>query len=63
MTKNGPQGVSKEDVTNLQSQIITADCVAGDAAGARMLGIDPSFVEYIPLAYQMGIGNIKRIKM
>ncbi len=70
ITKNGPQGVSKEDVANLQSQIITPDWVAGDAAGAKMLGLDPSSVEYIPLAYQMGIGdmnleslNIKRIKM
>lgn len=70
MTKNGPQGVSKEDIANLQSQIITNDWVAGDAAGAKMLGLDPSSVEYITLAYQMGIGNmnletlnIKRIKM
>ena len=70
MTKNGPQGVSKEDVANLQSMIITPDWVAGDTAAAKMLKIDPARVEYIPLAYKMGVGNmnletlnIKRIKM
>ncbi len=70
MTKNGPQGVSKEDVANLASQIITTDWVAGDAAAARMLKLEPSAVDYIKIAYNMGIGNmnldslnIRRIKM
>jgi uncharacterized protein (DUF362 family) len=70
MTKHGPQGVSKEDVANLQSQIITTDWVAGDAAAAKMLGYDPSSIDYIPIAYKMGLGNmnletlnIKRIKL
>ncbi len=70
MTKNGPQGVSREDVVNMQSMIITTDCVAGDAASAKMLGINPSDISYIPMAHKMGAGNmnleslnIKRIKM
>lgn len=70
MTKNGPQGVSKQDVANLQSQIITADWVAGDAAAAKMLKIDPASIDYIQIASGMGTGkmnleslNIKRIKM
>ena len=70
MTKNGPQGVSKEDVVNMQSMIITTDWVAGDAAAAKMLRIDPNDIAYIPLAHNMGLGNmnleslnIKRIKM
>jgi uncharacterized protein (DUF362 family) len=70
MTKNGPQGVSKEDIAQLQSQIITPDWVAGDAAAAKMLGINPSDIDYIPIAFKMGAGNmnleslnIKRIKM
>jgi len=70
MTKNGPQGVSKEDVVNMQSLIISTDWVAADAAAAKMLGFNPSEVNYIPLAFEMGIGNmnleslrIKRIKM
>jgi uncharacterized protein (DUF362 family) len=70
MTKHGPQGVSREDVAQLQTQIITTDWVAGDAAAAKMLKLDPASIEYITLAHSMGIGNmnleslnIKRIKM
>ena len=70
MVKHGPQGVSKEDVVNMKSQIITADWVAGDAAAAKMLGVDMEKIEYISIAHKMGLGNmkldtlnIKRIKM
>jgi len=70
MVKHGPQGVSKEDVVQMKSQIITTDWVAGDTAAAKMLGVDPQRIDYIPIAHKMGIGNmnleslnIKRIKM
>jgi len=70
MVKNGPQGVSKEDVVQMRSQIITTDWVAGDTAAAKMLGVDPQKIDYIPIAHKMGLGNmnleslnIKRIKM
>lgn len=70
MVKHGPQGVSKEDLVQMKSQIITTDWVAGDAASAKMLGIEPEKIDYIPIAYKMGLGNmkletlnIKRIKM
>ncbi len=70
MTKNGPQGVSKEDVAFLQSQIITTDWVAGDTAAAKMLKLDPASIDYLPIASKTGAGtmnleslNIKRLKM
>jgi uncharacterized protein (DUF362 family) len=70
MVKHGPQGVSREDVVNMKSQIITSDWVAADAAGAKMLGVPVENIEYIPIAHKMGLGNmnldslnIKRIKM
>lgn len=70
MVKNGPQGVSKEDIVQMKSQILTTDWVAGDAAAAKMMGIEPEKIEYIPIAHKMGLGNmmldtlnIKRIKM
>ena len=70
MVKHGPQGVSKEDIVSMKSQILTTDWVAGDAAGAKMLGIPVEKIEYIPIAHKMGLGNmnldslnIKRIKM
>ena len=70
MTKNGPQGVCKEDVVNMRSLIISPDPVAADAAAARLLQRNPNDISYIPMAHKMGIGNmnleflkIKRIKM
>lgn len=70
MVKHGPQGVSKEDVVKMKSQIITSDWVAADAASAKMLGVDTEKIEYIQIAHKMGLGNmkldtlnIKRIKM
>jgi uncharacterized protein (DUF362 family) len=70
MVKHGPQGVSKEDVVQMKSQILTTDWVAGDTAAAKMLGVDPQRIDYIPIAFKMGLGNmnldslnIKRIKM
>jgi uncharacterized protein (DUF362 family) len=70
MVKHGPQGVSKEDIVSMKSQILTTDWVAGDAAGAKMLGVPVEKIEYIPIAHKMGLGNmnldslnIKRIKM
>lgn len=70
MVKHGPQGVSKEDLLQMKSQIITTDWVAGDAAAAKMLKVETELIEYIPIAHNMGLGNmkletlnIKRIKM
>lgn len=70
MVKHGPQGVSKEDLVLMKSQILTTDWVAGDAAAARMLGVAVEKIEYIPIAHKMGLGNmnleslnIKKIKM
>ena len=70
MVKHGPQGVSKEDIVQMKSMILTTDWVAGDAAAAKMLGVEPSRIDYIPIAHKMGLGNmnldslnIKRIKM
>src|ERR1035437_11050694 len=70
MVKHGPQGVSKEDIVSMKSQILTTDWVAGDAAAAKMLGVAVEKIEYIPIAHKMGLGNmnldslnIKKIKM
>jgi uncharacterized protein (DUF362 family) len=70
MVKHGPQGVSKEDIVQMKSQILTTDWVAGDSAAAKMLGVSTDIIEYIPIAHKMGLGNmnleslnIKRIKM
>lgn len=70
MVKNGPMGVSKEDVVQMKSQILTTDWVAGDTAAAKMLGVETEKIEYLAMAHKNGSGNmkldslnIKRIKM
>jgi uncharacterized protein (DUF362 family) len=70
MMRNGPRGVSKDDLSNMKSLLISTDWVALDAAGAKMMGLEPSKIEHLAIAAEMGIGkidlttlNIHRIKM
>ncbi len=70
MMRNGPRGVSKDDLSLMQSLLLSTDWVAIDAAGAKMMGLEPSQINYLPIAAGMGLGkidlatmNIHRIKM
>ncbi|MBU4052932.1 MAG: DUF362 domain-containing protein, partial [Proteobacteria bacterium] len=58
MKKNGPRGVSREDVVTLKSQIISTDIVSADAAGAKLFGMDPAEIPHIVYADQMGVGKM-----
>lgn len=68
MKRNGPRGVSVNDVANMKYQIISADMVAADTAAVKVFGLGVSDVSHIGLAEEMGVGttklenlNIKRI--
>lgn len=70
MKRNGPRGVSKNDLIEIKSQIISTDIVAADAAAAKLFGMNPDNISYIKIADQMKIGtkdltklSIKRIIM
>lgn len=70
MKRNGPKGVSKEDVLTLKSQIISTDIVAADAAAAKLFNSEPDEIGYIRIAHEMKLGNknldqlnINRIKL
>lgn len=70
MMRNGPRGVSKDDLSNMKSLLLSTDWVALDAAGAKMMGLEPARIEHLTIAAGMGIGkidlatlNIHRIKM
>jgi len=70
MKRNGPRGVSKEDVLTLKSQIISSDIVAADSAAAKLFGSAPEDIDHIRIANEMKIGimdlnqlNINRIKL
>jgi len=68
MKRNGPRGVSVDDVVMMKSQILSTDIVAADSAAAKLFGIEPDEIPYIKIADSMGIGkknlnslNIKRV--
>jgi uncharacterized protein (DUF362 family) len=68
MKRNGPRGVSVEDVTTMKAQLLSTDIVAIDTAAAKLFGIEPAAVRHIQLAADRKVGrmdldrlNIKRI--
>lgn len=70
MKRNGPRGVSVDDVVTMQAQLIGKDMVALDTAAIKLFGKDPKEVEYVHLAEEAGVGssnldalNIARIKV
>lgn len=70
MKRNGPRGVSEEDVVTMKAQLISTDMVSIDTAGAKLFGIDPNDIRYIQIAAQQKVGradldqlNIKRISL
>lgn len=63
MKKNGPRGVSKDDVVTLKSQIVSTDIVAADAAAAKLFGKNPEDIDHIRIADEMKIGTMKLDKL
>lgn len=63
MKRNGPRGVSNEDVLTLKSQIISTDIVAADSAAAKLFGKEPSEIGYIKIANDMKIGTMDLSKL
>jgi len=70
MKRNGPKGVSVNDVSLEKAQIISTDMVAADAAAAKIFGREPETIAHIKIANEMGLGvmdisklNINRIKI
>jgi uncharacterized protein (DUF362 family) len=70
MFRNGPRGISRQDLVQMKSQIITTDWVAGDTAATKLMNLETSRITHISLASKLGLGtmnidslNIKRIQM
>lgn len=68
MTEHGPRGTDGSDLVKMQSQIISTDFVAADAAAAKLFGVEPANIKYIKIAAEKKLGtmnlnevNIKRI--
>ena len=63
MKKNGPRGVSKDDVITMKSLIISSDIVAADSAAAKLFGVDPEKIDHIKIANDMKLGTMNLDKL
>lgn len=63
MLKNGPRGLSEEDLRNDRMQILGTDMVAVDTACAAVMGYDISDIAYIGMAREHGIGTTELEKL
>jgi len=63
MKRNGPRGVSKDDVITMKSQIVSTDIVAADTAAAKLFGADPAKIDYIRIASEMNLGVMNLDKL
>jgi uncharacterized protein (DUF362 family) len=63
LRQNGPRGVSVSDVVSMKAQLLSRDIVAIDAAGAKLMGIDPTNIGHIRLAAEAGVGRMDLDKL
>lgn len=70
MKKNGPRGVSAEDIVTMKSLLVSTDMVAADAAATKLFGWEPTDIRHIKIAADQKVGridlqslNIKRISI
>lgn len=70
LKRNGPRGVSVNDVVMMHSLLLSTDIVAVDTAATKMFGLEIDQVPYIEKAEAFGLGttnlqslNINRIKV
>jgi uncharacterized protein (DUF362 family) len=58
MMENGPYGATTDDLAMKKMQLLSADPVLADAAGARILGMAPESVPHLKLAAELGLGRM-----
>jgi uncharacterized protein (DUF362 family) len=58
MVRNGPRGISVEDVVEKRTLLASTDIVALDAAGAKLLDHQPADVRHVRIADQMKLGTM-----
>ena len=70
MTKNGPRGITTDDVVLKKMQLISTDAVLADTAACKILNLEPKEVVYLKIAEDFKLGstdiknsNIKKIYM
>jgi uncharacterized protein (DUF362 family) len=63
ITRNGPDGGSLADVTQIGSMIISPDIVAADTAASMLVGRRQGEVEHVRLASEAGFGQMDLSKL
>jgi uncharacterized protein (DUF362 family) len=70
MVRNGPRGKSADDLVVMRTLLVSTDIVAIDAAGAKLLNLQPSDVRHIAIAAEMKLGtmdleqvDVRRLKL
>lgn len=63
ITRNGPRGISVNDVVNMKSLIISRDIVAADSVASRLLGLEPDKLNFIKIANTLGLGEMNISKL
>jgi len=58
MVRNGPRGISVEDVVEKRMLLASTDIVAIDAAAAKLLGHQPADVRHVKIGDQMKLGTM-----
>jgi len=58
MIRNGPRGVSVEDVVEMRTLLASTDIVAIDAAAAKLLGHAPATITHVKIAHEMKLGRM-----
>jgi uncharacterized protein (DUF362 family) len=58
MKRNGPRGVSQNDVVVMKAQLLSRDIVAVDTAAAKLFGEEPNVVNYIRFAAEQKTGRM-----
>ncbi len=65
MMRNGPRGVSTDDLVNRKMLLLSTDMVAIDAAAARILEVEQGEIAYIGKAAELGTGcsNLQKLSI
>ena len=58
MVRNGPHGRAVDDLIEKRTLLASTDIVALDAAGARLLDLQPADVRYVKLAADLKLGTM-----
>ncbi|MCX8010363.1 MAG: DUF362 domain-containing protein, partial [Ignavibacteria bacterium] len=63
MKRNGPRGVSTDDVVMMKTQLLSRDIVAVDSAGAKLFGYEPKDIPHIQYASEKKLGRMDLDKL